>query len=242
MAKRRARRSGRQNGNGARTPSGDETARTLDGTAESSMVRRRSWEPSTAPKRWPWGAEAREKLAGERGVRRGTYWREAVTATFAGPRGVIAAAAGMVSDIADRGAGALRKPCRAPSSRVVASSGGWRRSVLSPRWNLARRNLRREAAPCSSGRPRAARRRGGGRPANRAPPSLPDPPELLTAHSTFRRHRIAAGRRVPASGVNGTGGHDDPRVRLRARCRLLITSCSAASGWRPRRTLVPASV
>ena len=38
MAKRRARRSGRQNGNGARITSGGETARTLDATAESSMV------------------------------------------------------------------------------------------------------------------------------------------------------------------------------------------------------------
>ena len=38
MAKRKARRSGRQNGNDARTTSGGETARTLNGTAESSMV------------------------------------------------------------------------------------------------------------------------------------------------------------------------------------------------------------
>ena len=101
MAKRKARRSGRQNGNGARIPSGGETTRTLDGTAESSMVPQVLLGAVNGIETVAVGALqlARNVLvsavsgAADIGA-------EAVTATFAGTRGVVAAASRMVGDIA----------------------------------------------------------------------------------------------------------------------------------------------
>jgi hypothetical protein len=101
MAKRRTRRSGRQNGNDARTTSGGETARTLDGTAESSMVPQVLLGAVNGIETVAVGALqlARNVLvsavsgAADIGA-------EAVTATFAGTRGVVAAASRMVGDIA----------------------------------------------------------------------------------------------------------------------------------------------
>jgi hypothetical protein len=101
MAKRRTRRSGRQNGNDARTTSGGETARTLDGTAESSMVPQVLLGTVNGIETVAVGALqlARNVLvsavsgAADIGA-------EAVTATFAGTRGVVAAASRMVGDIA----------------------------------------------------------------------------------------------------------------------------------------------
>jgi hypothetical protein len=101
MAKRRARRSGRQNGNGARITSGGETARTLDATAESSMVPQVLLGAVNGIETVAVGALqlARNVLvsavAGAADI-----GAEAVTATFAGTRGVVAAASRMVGDIA----------------------------------------------------------------------------------------------------------------------------------------------
>ena len=101
MAKRKARRSGRQNANDARTSSGGETARTLNGTAESSMVPQVLLGAVNGIETVAVGALqlARNVLvsavsgAADIGA-------EAVTATFAGTRGVVAAASRMVGDIA----------------------------------------------------------------------------------------------------------------------------------------------
>jgi hypothetical protein len=101
MAKRKGRRSGRQNGNDARTTGGGETARTLNGTAESSMVPQVLLGAVNGIETVAVGALqlARNVLvsavsgAADIGA-------EAVTATFAGTRGVVAAASRMVGDIA----------------------------------------------------------------------------------------------------------------------------------------------
>ena len=101
MAKRKTRRSGRQNGNDARTTGGGETARTPAGTAESSMVPQVLLGAVNGIETVAVGALqlARNVLvsavsgAADIGA-------EAVTATFAGTRGVVAAASRMVGDIA----------------------------------------------------------------------------------------------------------------------------------------------
>ena len=101
MAKRKTRRSGRPNGTDIRTTSGGETARTPDGTAESRMVPQVLLGAVNGIETVAVGALqlARNVLvsavsgAADIGA-------EAVTATFAGTRGVVAAASRMVGDIA----------------------------------------------------------------------------------------------------------------------------------------------
>ena len=123
MAKRKARRSGRQNGNDARTTSGGETARTLNGTAESSMVPQVLLGAVNGIETVAVGALqlARNVLvsavsgAADIGA-------EAVTATFAGTRGVVAAASRMVGDIATTAQSTLQE--------TVSSAKQSRGSVL----------------------------------------------------------------------------------------------------------------
>jgi len=183
MAKRRSRRSTRQVADEARTTSGGEIPRPLDGVAGSSMVPQVLLGAVNGIETVTVGALqlARNVLvsavsgAADIGA-------EAVTATFAGTRGVVAAASRMATSRPRRRAH-CRRPCRAPSSRRVAFSGGWRRGVLSLGWFPAR-SLQREATPCSIGRPRAAGQHGRGRPANRAPLSPPDRPAFLSSDGT----------------------------------------------------------
>ena len=140
MAKRKARRSGRQNGNDARTTSGGETARMLDGTAESSMVPQVLLGAVNGIETVAVGALqlARNVLvsavsgAADIGA-------EAVTATFAGTRGVVAAASRMVGDIAttaqstlqetvssakqSRGSALGQVAARRPLARMTSAAG-----------------------------------------------------------------------------------------------------------------------
>jgi hypothetical protein len=140
MAKRKTRRSGRQNGNDARTTGGGETARTPAGTAESNMVPQVLLGAVNGIETVAVGALqlARNVLvsavsgAADIGA-------EAVTATFAGTRGVVAAASRMVGDIAttaqstfqetvssakqSRGSVLGRVTARRPLARMASSAG-----------------------------------------------------------------------------------------------------------------------
>ena len=176
MAKRRARRSGRQNGNDARSTGGGETARMPDVTAESSMVPHVLLGAVNGIETVAVGALqlARNVLvsavsgAADIGA-------EAVTATFAGTRGVVAAASRMVGDIATTAQSTLQETVSSAtqSRRSVVGRVAARRP-LSLGWHPAQRNLQWEATPCSIGSRRAARQHSRRRPANRAPPSPPD--------------------------------------------------------------------
>lgn len=140
MAKRKARRSGRQNGNNAQPTSGGETARTLDGTAEASMVPQVLLGAVNGIETVAVGALqlARNVLASAVSGA-ADIGAEAVTATFAGTRGVVAAASRMVGDIATTAQSTLQEPvssakqsqgrvlgrvaARRPLARMVSAAG-----------------------------------------------------------------------------------------------------------------------
>ena len=168
MAKRKTRRSGRPNGTDIRTTSGGETARTLDGAAESSMVPRVLLGAVNGIETVAVGALqlARNVLvsavsgAADIGA-------EAVTATVAGTRGVVAAASRMVGDIATTAQSTVQETV----SSAKQSRGGVLGRVA------ARRPLARMAS--GAGEPsagsdslldRAATRRRATRPRAARPP------------------------------------------------------------------------
>jgi hypothetical protein len=136
MAKRRARRSGRQNGNDARTTSGGE-ARTLVGTAESSMVPQVLLGAVNGIETVAVGAlQLTRNVLVSAVSGAADIGAEAVTATFAGTRGVVAAASRMVGDIATTAQRTLRE--------TVSSAKQSRGSALG--WVAARRPLARVAS------------------------------------------------------------------------------------------------
>jgi len=129
-----------QNGNDARTTSGGETARTLDGTAESSMVPQVLLGAVDGIETVAVGAlQLARNLLVSAVSGAADIGAEAVTATFAGTRGVVAAASRMVGDIAttaqttlqetvssaqqSRGSALGRVAARRPLARMTSGHG-----------------------------------------------------------------------------------------------------------------------
>ena len=163
MAKRRARRSGRQNGNDARTTSGGEPARTPGATAEPSMVPQVLLGAVNGIETVAVGALqlARNVLvsavsgAADIGA-------EAVTATFAGTRGVVAAASRMVGDIATTAQSTVQETVS--TARLSNGSGPGRVATRRPLAPMASRQGEPAVGSASSLLDRAATRRRAAQP------------------------------------------------------------------------------